>query len=206
MIKKIIGITVILTLILTVNTACGGGNGEIKEEGAYRYEAILDEVLDIQNNPVYIAFETTYMDESVNVELYIKDNSVRIDTVDKEAGKISLISTGDGNFAVYQEYGFYIKTDEKAEAEDFLSFIKKDLDNYEVTVSEVEMMGETLEAETLKGNDGEISFYFLGNIWVAISIKEGDSETLMNIKSVTNHVSDEVFLIDDNFLDMTGAF
>lgn len=210
MIKKRIGITLFLGLLLVMAVAfsgCGGNtveNGE--DEVVYKYEGILNGVLDIEHNPVYISFETSYMDENVHVDLYIKDNNVRIDTKDKEAGIVSLITNEDGNFVVYKDHGLYVKTSEKAEAENFFSFIKKDLDNYEISVSLEEMMGEMLEAETLKGEEEEITFYFLGDIWVALSINDKDSQTLMNIISVGNDLEDDIFLVDESFKDMTGAF
>ena len=196
-----------------VLAACGPvGPGEGASEEApedmpeYRVAALMEDWLNVEENPLHLSFSTEFENDLLTAQLYVKNGMIRMDSQDPEAGMVSVITNSQGSFVVLQDHGMYMKSDgeqDELDTENMSFFLTEDeLEQFTITTGQETIKSITYDFEKLTMEGEELTYYFLpeNGQWSALK----SEDTMMFIHGISSEVSDELFEIPADFLDMTG--
>lgn len=184
----------------------GPGEEEMQAED-YLFMDLLTDIFNVRDHPLYMSFSTLYEGELLPVELYIKEGSIRMDSQDEGAGKISIISSKAGDFIVFRDHGVYIVNNEAIDISDMAFFLAKDeAESLSIETGEGELRGDLYYYESLKGPEKTIIFYFQEGEWKAVKTQDKEGTQEIYINEIGRDVDDEIFSIPSTFIDMTGNF
>ena len=193
--------------------ACGPGTpveGEPEEVPEdipeYRVTALMEEWLNVEENPLHLSFSTEFENDLLTAQLYVKNGMIRMDSQDPEAGMVSVITNSQGSFVVLQDHGMYMKSDgeqDELDTENMSFFLTEDeLEQFTITAGQETIKNITYDFEKLTAEGEELIYYFLPENGQWSGLKSED--TMMFIHGISSEVSDELFEIPPDFLDMSG--
>ena len=193
--------------------ACGPGTpveGEPEEVPEdipeYRVTALMEEWLNVEENPLHLSFSTEFENDLLTAQLYVKNGMIRMDSQDPEAGMVSVITNSQGSFVVLQDHGMYMKSDgeeDELDTENMSFFLTEDeLEQFTITAGQETIKNITYDFEKLTMEGEELIYYFLpeNGQWSALK----SEDTMMFIHDISSVVPDELFEIPADFLDMSG--
>lgn len=211
--KKVLLLALSLMLIFAL-VACGGNEGPVDPEdlGAdmpsdeYRAMAIIRDVLNVEDNTLYMSFTTEFENDLIDVDLYIKGDKTRMDTSDPEYGGMSVITTETVEYILMHDSKSYYKTAYMDDADDMdFLFTDEDMDDYVVTTGQEEVNGTLYDFEKLvevdeDGVEDITIFYFIPDTdkWAALR----SEETMMYINEISSNVDDSVFEIPSGYQEI----
>ena len=199
-----------MVFVLAACGPVGPGEGEPEEApedmSEYRVTALMEDWLNVEENPLHLSFSTEFENDLWTAQLYVKEGMIRMDSQDPDMGMVSVITNSQGSFVVLQDHGMYMKSDgeqDELDTENMSFFLtEEELEQFIITTGQETLNNITYDFEKLTMEGEELTYYFLPENGQWSGLKSED--TMMFIHGISSEVSDELFEIPANFLDMTG--